>query len=88
MLHASEKELISTYRKNLYEWKEDVVRPKLLLGKLCHDRVRVKDVDVRHAFEAHYGEKVQCRIILWPRDAIRVTSCCWINSGIRCRADG
>jgi parvulin-like peptidyl-prolyl isomerase len=57
---------LSRYKKNLYEWKEDVIRPKLLLNKLCRDRVRAEEQEVRNLFESKYGEKVQCRIILWP----------------------
>jgi parvulin-like peptidyl-prolyl isomerase len=52
-------------RKSLYEWKEDVLRPKLLLTKLCQDRVQVSDEEVRQAFEAKYGERVECRIIIF-----------------------
>jgi RNA polymerase sigma factor (sigma-70 family) len=50
------------------EWKADVIRPRLLLRKLCRDRVRVTERDLRNAFEAAYGEKVECRMILWPPD--------------------
>jgi hypothetical protein len=59
--------LLKQYHKTLYEWKEDVIRPKLLLGKLCKDRVSVSDKDLQDAFEAFYGEKVKCKIILWPK---------------------
>ena len=48
------------------EWKEDVVRPRLLMTKLCRQRVRVTEMDLRDAFEARYGEKVECQVILWP----------------------
>jgi parvulin-like peptidyl-prolyl isomerase len=50
----------------LYEWKEDAVRPRLLLTKLSRARVQVTEEDLQKAFEAHYGEKVDCRIIMWP----------------------
>jgi parvulin-like peptidyl-prolyl isomerase len=59
--------LLKQYHKTLYEWKEDVIRPKLLLGKLSKDRVTVTDKDLQDAFEAFYGEKVKCKIILWPK---------------------
>src|SRR5262249_30646319 len=45
------KDLLSKYKKNLYEWKEDVIRPRLLLTKLCRDRVRATDEDIQQAFE-------------------------------------
>src|SRR5207248_995914 len=62
------RNLLGHYRKSLWEWKEDVIRPRLLLTKLCRDRVQPTEEEINHAFEAHYGEKVDCRIILWPPD--------------------
>jgi parvulin-like peptidyl-prolyl isomerase len=60
--------ILKQYHKTLYEWKEDVIRPKLLMGKLCKDRVSVSDKDLHDGFEAYYGEKVKCKIILWPKN--------------------
>jgi parvulin-like peptidyl-prolyl isomerase len=54
------------FGKTLYEWKEDIVKPRLLLTKLCKDQITVTDEDVKKAFEAVYGEKRKCRIIIWP----------------------
>jgi hypothetical protein len=59
--------ILKQYKKTLYEWREDVIRPKLLLGKLVHDRVKVTDEDIQAAYNAYYGEKVDCRIIFWPK---------------------
>ena len=59
------------FNKTLYEWREDVVRPKLLMAKLCRDRVKITAEDVQKGFEAYYGEKVECRIIMWPADEKR-----------------
>lgn len=58
--------VLKQYNKTLYEWKEDVIKPRLLLSKLCQDQVQATDEDFRNAFEAYYGEKIECRIILWP----------------------
>ena len=60
-------QVLKHHNMNLYEWKEDVIRPKLLMTKLCRDRVHVTEQDLQDAFEAHFGEKVDCRIILFPR---------------------
>jgi parvulin-like peptidyl-prolyl isomerase len=60
------KSFLSRYKQNLYEWKEDVVRPRLQLSKLCRDSIRVTEDDLQKAFEARYGEKIECRIILYP----------------------
>jgi hypothetical protein len=62
------RHVLKRYNKTLYEWKEDVIRPKLLLAKLCQGRVTVTDKDLQDAFEAYYGEKVDCRLIFWPAD--------------------
>jgi parvulin-like peptidyl-prolyl isomerase len=59
------KQILRRYGKNLVEWKEDVIRPKLMLGKLCRTRVHVTEEDIHDAFEARYGEKIECRIIEW-----------------------
>ena len=59
--------LMKQYNKTLFEWKEDVIKPRLLLTKLCLHEVTVTDEDVKRAFEARYGEKVKCRMILWPK---------------------
>jgi hypothetical protein len=67
-----EKILQKHYHKTLLEWKEDVIRPKLSLSKMCQDRVHVTDQDLKDAFDAYYGEKVDCRLVLFPseRDAL------------------
>ncbi len=61
-----EEKVLKRYGKNLYEWREDVVRPKLLLNKWCRDRVQVTSEDLAKAYEAYHGEKLECRIIMWP----------------------
>jgi hypothetical protein len=60
--------VLHKYQKTLYEWKEDVIWPKLALSKLCvaSGRVKVTEEDVRKGFEAYHGEKVECQIIKWP----------------------
>lgn len=64
-----ENQILRPRGKTLYEWKEDVIRPKLAMGKLCEKLVVVTDEDVRKHFEARYGEKVECRwIVLDPND--------------------
>jgi parvulin-like peptidyl-prolyl isomerase len=59
--------LLARYHKNLYEWKEDVIRSRLQMAKLCRSRVQVSDEELHKAFEAAYGEKIECQIILWPK---------------------
>ncbi len=59
--------LLARYHKNLYEWKEDIIRSRLQMAKLCRSRVTISDEELRKAFEAVYGEKIECQIILWPK---------------------
>jgi hypothetical protein len=59
--------VLPRYGKTLYEWMEDVIRPRLLLSKLCHDRVKVDDADLMKQFEREYGEKRRVQIVMWPK---------------------
>src|SRR5207244_3928648 len=36
--------------------------------KFCRDRITVTADDLKKAFEARYGEKVECRMIVMPKD--------------------
>ena len=60
------KNVLSPHHVTMYEWKEDNLRAELMMRKLIHDTVRVENDDLRKCFEAHYGEKVECQLILWP----------------------
>ncbi|MFO0927165.1 MAG: peptidyl-prolyl cis-trans isomerase [Gemmataceae bacterium] len=66
-----EKEVLSKWGKSLFEYREDVVRPRLMLTRLCQGRVKVTDEDVQKGFEAYYGERLECRLILWPTEQAR-----------------
>lgn len=72
------EKVLRQYHKTEYEWKEDVIKSRLLLTKLCRNQVQVTDEDIRQAFESHYGEKVECRVILIPKgDSDRVPTQVW-----------
>ncbi|MFQ3593548.1 MAG: peptidylprolyl isomerase [Gemmataceae bacterium] len=60
------KEILANYGKTLFEWREDVVRSSILLSRLSAGRAKVTDEDLKKCFEAHYGERLQCRMILYP----------------------
>lgn len=66
-----EKEVLGPYNKNILEWREDVIRPRLLMSKLCRDRVKVAEEEVQQAYISEYGEKLEGRMILWPSDQTR-----------------
>jgi hypothetical protein len=61
-----EQKVLKPRHLNMYEWREDVLRPKVLMTKYCRHLVSVTEDDIQKAYEAYYGEKVQCRIIMWP----------------------
>ncbi len=61
-------QVLKRFNKSLYEWKEDVIRPKLLLARLCKPMVEVTQQDLVNAFDAKYGPKVQCRMIAFKPD--------------------
>jgi parvulin-like peptidyl-prolyl isomerase len=63
---AFEKEFLSKMHKNIFEWREDVIRPRLMLTRLCQGRVKCTEEDLQKGFEAYYGERLECRLILWP----------------------
>ena len=58
--------VLPRYGKSLYEWMEDVIRPRLLLTKMCRENVKVNPEDLTKAFEREYGEKRAVKIIIWP----------------------
>jgi parvulin-like peptidyl-prolyl isomerase len=64
-----ESKILKSHQKTLFEWKEDVIRPKLQMRKLCLPTVRVTEEDIKDAFQAYYGEKVKCRMIMFPPGA-------------------
>lgn len=60
--------VLKRYNKSLYEWREDVIRPKLLMEKMVRDRVTVRPEDLAKCFDAHYGERVKCQMIMFGKD--------------------
>ena len=67
----SEKDFIRVvlpkFGKNLYEWMEDIERPRLLLTKMCRSRIAITDADLKIQFDRRYGEMRQVQMIMWPK---------------------
>ena len=59
-----EKQLLRPRQMTMQEYRADVLRPSLLMQRLAGSRIQVTEEDLRKAFAARYGEKVQCRIII------------------------
>ena len=49
------KTVLPKYKKNLYEWKEDILRPRLQMMRLVQDRLVVTPDEIRKAYESAYG---------------------------------
>ena len=62
---------------SLFEWEEDVLKPRILLGKMCRAKVEVTNEDLQNAIENRFGEKRQARMIIWPKDQFRVAQKQW-----------
>jgi hypothetical protein len=71
-LNITEKEftekMLKAHGKSLFEWKEDVIRPSLLMGKLCRQKITASEDDLRKMFEHLYGKKVRCKWMVWPKE--------------------
>jgi parvulin-like peptidyl-prolyl isomerase len=46
------------------QYARDIIFPALALRKLASDRVQVTPKDMKDSFEAQYGDKLKCRIIM------------------------
>ncbi len=72
-LGVNKAQFISTilkqkYNVSLQEWREDVIKPRLMLQAMCKDRIKIDEGELKKVYENIYGEKVQCKIILWPEE--------------------
>lgn len=61
------KELLPKYGKTETEWREDVLRPRLLLAKLPGEELTVTDTDLKKLFERKYGEKREVEVFHLPK---------------------
>ncbi|MGL6073829.1 MAG: peptidylprolyl isomerase [Fimbriiglobus sp.] len=59
--------VLPKYGKTLYEWMEDVIRPRLLLTKMVAGNIKVEEKEIDIQFEREFGEKRDVQIILWPK---------------------
>ncbi|MBX9627740.1 MAG: sigma-70 family RNA polymerase sigma factor [Gemmataceae bacterium] len=63
------KDVLRRQGKTEAEWVEDVVVPRLMLAKLCGQRIGPPtEAELRRAFDGKYGEKVEVRVIRWGKD--------------------
>ncbi len=57
------------------QYARDIIYPALALRKLAERRVQVTEQDIKDAFEANYGPRLRCRIIMV--DSIRKANEVW-----------
>jgi hypothetical protein len=79
--------LLKEKQMTLREWKDDVIRPKLLLTKLCRGRVNFSEEDVQKAYDSYYGEKVFCQVIIWVPEELKKKDLAEIRAEIAKDAD-
>ncbi len=71
------KHVLPKYNKTLFEWTEDVIKPRIMLSKMCKERVKVSDEDIQKAFENRHGERRQAKIITWAESDHRIALKQW-----------
>jgi hypothetical protein len=54
------------------QYARDIIYPALALRKLSSGRVQVTPDDLRKAFEAQYGEKLRCRMIMVDKQSTAI----------------
>ena len=54
------------------QYSRDIIQPALALRKLCASRVQVTPKDLQDAFEAQFGDKIRCRMILLDKQAAAI----------------
>jgi hypothetical protein len=69
--------ILKRFNKTEYEWREDVLRPKLMMEKLVRNTIKVTDKDILDGFEARYGPQVEVRMIVLDRDNVRFKTKIW-----------
>jgi hypothetical protein len=69
--------VLPRYNKSLYEWTEDVVKPRLLLTKMCRDQVQVTETDLKRLFDNKFGERRQAKLICWNEQDMRAAQKDW-----------
>ncbi len=60
--------VLKQYGKTMYEWREDVLRPKIQITKLCKLQISVTEDDLTKIFNSEFGERVDGRLIIWPKN--------------------
>ncbi|MSQ96110.1 MAG: hypothetical protein EXR98_16365 [Gemmataceae bacterium] len=76
-LEQFEKTVLRQWGQTLYEHREDVLRPKIMIEKLVRQTLKVTEEDVKKGFEAKYGPKVECRMIVLDGKTMSINQKVW-----------
>ncbi len=68
-----QEQVLKRFNKTLYEWKEDVIRQKLAVNRLVRSQIQINADDLRIGFEAKFGPKVKCRMVVYDNEGKAVT---------------
>jgi len=65
-----EKSMLSPRKTSLFEYREDVIRPRIMLQKLAVSRLSLTDEDLRREFASKYGVQSLIRMIQFRDERI------------------
>jgi len=74
------QKILMPYKKTLYEWKEDVIRPKLSLERYVRDSISIDQADIQKAYEAKFGPKVECLIYVITKEQNKDKDAIWARA--------
>jgi hypothetical protein len=69
--------ILRRWGKTLYEYKEDVIKPKLMMEKLIRSNIKVTEADLRDGYEARFGPKVECKMIVFDKGQGSIAQKTW-----------
>lgn len=60
--------VLKKYGKTMFEWKEDVIKPRLMMTKMLRDSIKVDEADLKKTYENRFGVKAKAQVIIWPKN--------------------
>lgn len=73
------KSMLKPKRTSLLEYREDVIRPRLMIDKLAASQLKVTDEDLKREFACQYGPKAVVRVIIFTDG--RIAKKAWSEIG-------
>lgn len=60
------------HNKTPEEWREETIRPALMLAKMSREEVKVEEKELRDYYENVFGERRQVKVIVWKKEDERL----------------